>query len=1143
MKVTYQLLAIFSVMMIIMRPGRSYYVGQCVYHNEVEMSKMNVECTDFDLNIRYPDELPIDSNFTYEKIAIKNKNFKYLLEPILVNFSVSSLDLSSNRIEFISNLTFSEIIDIDSINLMDNKLTSVYIYDLFVQSYVKIELFANELASIEAKFSPNWEMIYSLSLDSNKITHIDDYSFAELANVGSLTLSSNKIDQISAKTFYGLWMLSDLYLNNNRLTRVDADTFSNLTQLMTLSLAFNYLKFIDPSAFPPESTTRLNYLYLSGNQFANCTHLGVDYQVKLNGLYLGTNYLSDMNECSHVFDKFTRLKSLFFKFNLIGSFDGEFFRQLKSLQTLYLNYLSLERFEFGIHLRNLTLLMNLNLDYNKLKELKMGCENGQLNLRIFSTLSISFNMISSIEKGFFRSFKTIKQLQLSHNLLDDISADVFADLNTLSNLHLDHNLIFRLAENTFVNLRSLYYLDLSYNRIGKIEKNAFNGLVSLQILQLSANKLEVVKAYYFEHLTALQYLYLVGDFILFIEPCSFKPLTQLTTLDLGNNYLTDLNGQLFEASDSINLADNQISEFDFIPRTDHLDLKRNKLTDWGVSLSLDAITVDLSENELQTLTIVHQTTVDRLILAKNRLRSFRVECDLVSINFLDLSHNQIESLKTDDFSRINGLGKLDLSYNDIKYIQMGFFKSLNHLYSLNVRHTVDDFDCDSLSEQISELDLSENRHLRFGGLLLDMRSLILSDVGLNRNELDNISSRFNARLYSLDLSFNPNLASQFDLNSLAVCPAMERLSLKSINLHSLDGDLLGHFHYLITLDLSFNRLSSIRADHFRNLTLLESLNLSDNQIEYVDEDSFKTLSVLNYLNMAKNRLRYFHLNYLTSLCVLRLSSNRLEKLLTGVDSWNGMGWMDLSGNQLTQVDFGCLFMSNINLTSLTLNGNLIGQITQGSFSNLYLLKTLDLSFNRMELIMRETFYNLRSLLYLNLSHNLLDGELDERLFDFQSQLVQLNLNHNRMEYLKPQLLASLFNLQWLDLSSNGLKFIQADQFTSLGQLIYLDVSNNTGLRLESLSALSSIKDIEMTFEQVEQNELVLSQSFRFKQVRSVGDTLYYQSIFVNYRDDPAVRVDCYLTLRLIEHNIQLNLKTDYQLGLFFNNCFRLDLTG
>ncbi|XP_076073576.1 toll-like receptor 6 [Mytilus galloprovincialis] len=154
------------------------------------------------------------------------------------------------------------------------------------------------------------------------------------------------------------------------------------------------------------------------------------------------------------------------------------------------------------------------------------------------------------------------------------------------------------------------------------------------------------------------------------------------------------------------------------------------------------------------------------------------------------------------------------------------------------------------------------------------------------------------------------------------------------------------------------------------------------------------------------------------------------------------------------VDCSCRNMTSIpnlpsNTAYLNLQHNLISEIPDHTFKNMYNLKILDLSFNKIVSINQQVFYGLSDLRHLKLNNNYM-------MMNYSLSKEKAN---NSFEHLT--------NLTVLDLSFNNLQSINIQTFTGLGNLKHLKLDHNQlSYKLErfpkgSFKPLKSLTDISL----------------------------------------------------------------------------------
>lgn len=253
---------------------------------------------------------------------------------------------------------------------------------------------------------------------------------------------------------------------------------------------------------------------------------------------------------------------------------------------------------------------------------------------------------------------------------------------------------------------------------------------------------------------------------------------------------------------------------------------------------------------------------------------------------------------------------------------------------------------------------------------------------------------------------------------------------------------------LLNLDVSYNRLTAVAELPLRNLLLL---NLAGNQLKRVSPETFKYLHRLQYLNLSSNPLYGgFPPLFPSSLISLDVSYTELRILPTVLLlNLESLERISLAGNQLQEISEGT-FQHLYNLTAIDLSYNAIERIDNGAFVGLINLYSLDLRGNRLTSFVGEHFNTGTGLEILDLSDNRI-SQLSPTAFVIHPRLGRLDLSGNRFVHFPSDFVKSLQFLERLDLSRNALRHVPEFAFSQMGRLRVLDLSGN---RLESVDELA-----------------------------------------------------------------------------------------
>lgn len=156
----------------------------------------------------------------------------------------------------------------------------------------------------------------------------------------------------------------------------------------------------------------------------------------------------------------------------------------------------------------------------------------------------------------------------------------------------------------------------------------------------------------------------------------------------------------------------------------------------------------------------------------------------------------------------------------------------------------------------------------------------------------------------------------------------------------------------VELRLADNYILEVGGPDFANMTGLVDLTLSRNTIHALKPLAFADLESLRSLHLDTNRLTVVGPQDLTGLINLQhliINNNQLTDV--SVDAFDDflltLEDLDLSYNNLRRVPWESI-QNMASLHALNLDHNLIDQIAEGSFSELYKLSRLDMTSNRLQ---------------------------------------------------------------------------------------------------------------------------------------------------------------------------------------------------
>ncbi|KAG9351564.1 hypothetical protein JZ751_022815 [Albula glossodonta] len=332
------------------------------------------------------------------------------------------------------------------------------------------------------------------------------------------------------------------------------------------------------------------------------------------------------------------------------------------------------------------------------------------------------------------------------------------------------------------------------------------------------------------------------------------------------------------------------------------------------------------------------------------------------------------------------------------------------------------------------------------------------------------------------LAFMNEATATFRPRQLSPCHVDQmNVYCNGMNLRTIPAELPPDMHML---DLSQNLLQNLTQELLAFYTSVHHLNLHSNKIQFIQPGLFRDMKNLQELDLSKNYLDVYaasktKVGSLSTVKRLSLSGNGLY---TGMSDYflhdaPSLVSLSLDGNSITKIGEGT-FSGSLALKKIDLHNNVILEIEEGAFESLSDLSELDLSMNSISCI---TNFNLAQLKLLNLSKNSLESfqTVDS---DLEYELLHLDLRENKIHYFP--ILPRRNKLIYLDLSRNRirsvnttslmeeLEYIHDDRFTlhalsvsknahsNLPRLQYLDMSYNQ-IRRISVSFFKGLEALEM----------------------------------------------------------------------------------
>ncbi|CAH1406344.1 unnamed protein product [Nezara viridula] len=284
-------------------------------------------------------------------------------------------------------------------------------------------------------------------------------------------------------------------------------------------------------------------------------------------------------------------------------------------------------------------------------------------------------------------------------------------------------------------------------------------------------------------------------------------------------------------------------------------------------------------------------------------------------------------------------------------------------------------------------------------------------------------------------------------------PDLEVIELQENRIANVDYTLT-FYTSLRKLDVSNNKINSLKAHNFENQGKLLSLNASYNNITTLSKDAFKGLKLLRNLDLSHNNI----------MNVEPGSFHDTANLQT----------INLSYNRITSFLDPTVFKPISSLRVLNLHNNEILDIPSVLIKNLpspCVLETLTLSNNLIEIIEEKSFLApcSHSIKTLTLGSNVIK-DIEKAAFNALYNLEYVDLSFNNLTYIPTMQLSKLSKLRELDLSGNRFTEVRPVAFQSLFQLRILKL--NRLWHLNKIDSRAFVDNIRLESLHVEENELL-----------------------------------------------------------------------
>ncbi|XP_023223463.1 leucine-rich repeat transmembrane neuronal protein 2-like [Centruroides sculpturatus] len=310
--------------------------------------------------------------------------------------------------------------------------------------------------------------------------------------------------------------------------------------------------------------------------------------------------------------------------------------------------------------------------------------------------------------------------------------------------------------------------------------------------------------------------------------------------------------------------------------------------------------LDISHNEITDLKseqFTRHSYLETLLISHNMITSFnnRTFVGLVRLKILHLNENHLEDISSMKFSPLKSLEYLDLSRNRISYVDVDAFYGLNNLKSLLLR-----------GNKLSAIPSLSFHHIP---------NLLSLDIGLNPIDKELVNDSFSSLSNLKDLYLDGCALKK--LNS-AVFRNLSNLLTLNLGDNKLVDVPTNSFKYIINLEkliLSQNLFNEIPPRAFRGLKRLRKIIVTGCvNLKIIREKSFEDNADLEYIGFDHNRkltkIEFGAFNGLANIRNVSLRGNAFETFDSRLLSWDELDNMNLSGNPI-RCDCNILWMKNL----------------------------------------------------------------------------------------------------------------------------------------------------------------------------------------------------------------------------------------